>query len=265
MIIINDINDVAIDQFRNLKVKTQSQVSQNTFIVEGKKAVLKLLNSNFRVDSILAVREFHDEFFSIIKDKVPPSKQFVASKQLMNELIGFKLHTGIMAEAVVPIEKIIHEKAQTIVALNKITDAENIGSIIRNCLAFGIDNLILDSGCCNPYSRRVARVSMGSVFYVNIQIVKDLSEILKELKNYDFRIIASENNTLSKSYKNIEPINKKILIFGNETAGITNDILGLCDEVIHIPMTNKIESLNVASASAILLGHFFDLSYGITK
>lgn len=211
MNIISDINDVVIEAYRNLKVSTKSKETKNSFIVEGKKAVLKLLHSNYSVASILAVREFHDEFSSIIKYKVPPSKQFVASKQLMNEVIGYKLHTGIMAEAVVPIEKKIHEGAQTIVGLNKITDAENLGSIIRNCLAFGVDNIILDIGCCNPYSRRVARVSMGSIFYLNIQIEKDLSDILNELKNNDFRIIASENNTFSKSYKNIEPINKKYL------------------------------------------------------
>ncbi len=265
MVTISDISDALIEPYRDLKIIPRAIESKNTFIVEGKKAVLKLLKSDYCIESLFAVQEFYDEFSTTINEKVELTKQFVAPKQLMNDIIGFKLHTGILAEALVPTYSTIDTNANTIVALNKITDAENLGSIIRNCLAFGIDNIILDSGCYYPYSRRVARVSMGSIFYENIQIVNTLNDNLKELKNNNFRIIAIENHTYSEPYKNIKPESKKILIFGNETAGIAQGILDICDAVAHIPMTNKIESLNVASASAILLGHFFDLSHGITE
>jgi len=264
MLEIVDIDNPLIDQYKNLKISRNTSSVNATFIVEGRKAVLKLLSSNFRVKSLFAVRDFYDEFFNIIIQKVVPEKQFIATKKLMNNLVGFKLHAGILAEAEIPVNSKFDSISETIVCLNRITDAENVGSIIRNCLAFEFNNIIVDSGCYFPYSRRVARVSMGSLFYQNIHIAGTLSDTIKMLKNIDYKAIAVENNMNSVAMKKKYYNGKKIIIFGNETTGIESEIIDLCDYIVHIPMSNKIESLNVASASAIFLEYIYDLKHGNT-
>jgi tRNA G18 (ribose-2'-O)-methylase SpoU len=264
MILIDSIEDDRIEDYRNLKHQSINGARKDRFVVEGRKVLLKLLQSKLETISVFATEEFYTENTDLINSKVPDINQFVASKSVMNEIVGFKLHSGILAVAQTPNFCTFSELSDTIVALNNIGDAENLGSIIRNCIAFGVDSIIIDSATYYPYSRRVARVSMGALFKVKIAYFDTLNEPLNLLKHNDYSIYAIENNIDSEPLQNFDFVGKKILIFGNETNGIESEILKQCDKVFEIKMNKEIESLNVASASAILLNKIYENRYGDT-
>ncbi len=264
MIYIDNVEDSRVADYQNLKQQSIVGTRKDKFVVEGRKVVIKLLQSKLDTISVFVTEDFYNENADLINSKVPDNFQFIASKALMNQVAGFKLHTGILAVARTPKFYNVSELSDTIVAINNINDAENLGSIIRNCIAFGIDSIMIDSGTYYPYSRRVARVSMGSLFKVKIAFINTLNESFNLLINNDYSIYAIENNVVSESFDNFVFVGKKILIFGNETNGIDSDILEQCDRIFEIKMNKDIESLNVASASAILLNKIYENTYGDT-
>jgi tRNA G18 (ribose-2'-O)-methylase SpoU len=264
MIYIDNVEDSRVADYQNLKQQSIDGTRRDKFVVEGRKVVIKLLQSELEIVSVFVTEDFYNDNSALINSKVPDIFQFVSSKALMNQVAGFKLHTGILAVARTPKFFDASELSDTIVALNNINDAENLGSIIRNCIAFGIDSIMIDSGTYYPYSRRVARVSMGSLFKVKIACANTLNESFNSLKQNKYSIFAIENSIDSESFENFDFVGKKILIFGNETKGIDSEILEQCDKIFEIKMNKDIESLNVASASAIFLNKIYENTYGDT-
>ena len=100
----------------------------------------------------------------------------------MNSIIGFKLHTGIIAICKQPEPTKIDPLSSPVVILNGIINSENVGSIVRNCSAFGINSLISNKQTSSPFLRRAVWVSMGAVFGLNYYYTYNLEETINELK-----------------------------------------------------------------------------------
>lgn len=139
-------------------------------------------------------------------------------------------------------------KGNKIVLLDNIQDPGNLGTIIRSCVAFSIDTLILVN-CVSQYNSKVLRAAQGLNFYLNI--VNSSYSILDKLKN-NYRIIGTRLNE-TKELKNVAKYEKFVIIMGNEGTGISNLSKSMCDEYIYIPMNNNCESLNVGVATSIIL------------
>ena len=146
------------------------------------------------------------------------------------------------------------KKDQTIgnglLVLDDVQDPGNIGTIIRSCVAFNIDTIILSKGCVDIYNSKVLRATQGMIFNINI-ITKDLEEFINSIKG-TYKILGTDVNN-GKNLKNIEKVEKFAIITGNEGKGVKSNLLDLCDEYIHIDMNKKCESLNVAVATSIIL------------
>lgn len=138
-----------------------------------------------------------------------------------------------------------------IVILEDIQDPGNLGTIIRSCVAFNIDTLILSKNTVDLYNEKVLRATQGMIFKINI-IVKDTLEIVKELKQQDYHIYGTKVDG-GKELKTIEKNDKFAIIMGNEGRGITKDIEKLCDTYLYIKMNKSCESLNVGVATSIIL------------
>ena len=102
----------------------------------------------------------------IKEHNIPEDQQFITSKSLMKEIVGFKIHTGIMAMAKQPAFVPLTDLSDTIAAVDNVVDAENIGSIIRNTAAFNYDSFLFSNSSASPYLRRSVRVSMGTIFNI---------------------------------------------------------------------------------------------------
>ncbi len=253
MIEITDINDSRIRLYRSLRKTPGSHKQEKVFVAEGEKVTEKLLKSRLEVNSIFALREYYEKFGELIKKRIPDeSKRYFASRDFMNGIVGFRLHSGIMAVGCIPEPKNIYELSFPIAVLNGIVNSENVGSIVRNCAAFGFPSLIFDKKTSSPYLRRAVRVSMGTVFDLDIYETGDLFTCLSEFKPRSDVISCeiSDNAASINSY-----IFKKdcVLVFGSEGRGIDSDILEVSTHTLYIPISDNVPSLNVAAASAVFM------------
>jgi tRNA G18 (ribose-2'-O)-methylase SpoU len=249
---IENPNDFRILNYKSMRDNLIDFSGNSLFVAEGEKVVLKLFKSNISINSVFARKNFYDENSQIF-NKFKNVDYFTANEEILKSIVGFKMHTGVMAIAQKPDLSNISDLSDTIVCLNGLVDSENIGSIVRNCVAFGVDSLIFDKSTSSPFMRRAVRVSMGTVFSLKIYQSMQIYEDLKLLKSSGYKIISAEICQNAKSINNFVFPPKKVLIFGSEAIGINQQIIDISDDVIYIPIDNKIESINVASSSAIFL------------
>ncbi len=146
-------------------------------------------------------------------------------------------------------QELLNEKI--IIALENISDPGNMGTILRNCDWFGIKNILLSPDCAEMYNPKVIRASAGSLFHLNVFEEKDFIGSLITLKESGFKLVCTDLNgsDLYEYQKN----EKDLIILANEANGPTENLLGICDHKITIPKIGEAESLNVASASAVIL------------
>ncbi len=133
--------------------------------------------------------------------------------------------------------------------LDGIQDPGNLGTIIRSCVAFDIDTLILSPDCVDLYNSKVIRATQGLIFKLNIIIEEN--SVLNELKK-THKIIGTKVNG-GKSIKELEKVSKFVIIMGNEGKGMSKECENKCDELIFIDMNQDCESLNVGVATSIIL------------
>ena len=158
---------------------------------------------------------------------------------------------------VIGISKIKETKplGEKIVLLDNVQDPGNVGTIIRNCVAFGIDTVVISKDSANPYTPKVLRSAVGMIYNINI-IMDNLNNIINKLKEKQIPIIATSLNA-TDSINEIDK-NKFAIIFGNEGSGVKQEILDTCDKKIKIKMSDKCESLNVAISNAIVLYNLYN-------
>lgn len=163
-----------------------------------------------------------------------------------------KTPQGVVAVFKIP-ENINDQNSNKIIALENVSDPGNLGTILRNCDWFGFDNIILSEDCAEIFNPKVIRASAGSVFHININEEKQFYNKLIELKKRQYKILCSDldGNDL---YKFSLP-QKYVLVLCNEANGPSPRLLKICDYKISIPRKGKAESLNVASASAVILSY----------
>jgi TrmH family RNA methyltransferase len=214
------------------------------FIAEGIKVVNELLNSSFQVDILFATDDFET---TISSDKIVR-----ISEKDLQKISNLKSPNKVLGLFKIPDEKPLQQKGLTIV-LDAINDPGNLGTIIRLCDWFGVTQLICSKDTVDCYNPKVVQASMGSLTRISIQYIA-LENYLQETNLPSF--IADMNG--ENVYKSTLP-KEAILVMGNEANGVSDEIRALIKNKISIPRfgeTQETESLNVATATAILLSEF---------
>lgn len=141
-----------------------------------------------------------------------------------------------------------------IVALDSVQDPQNLGAVIRNAVFFGCSGIIIPKRRSAQINETVVKVSSGSIFHTDIARVSNLANTLKSLKKLGFYVVGAEvgGKDISEVYLN-PPL---ILVVGGEDKGISNPVRNQCDELAEIPGYGRIESMNLASASAVFMYEF---------
>ena len=213
------------------------------FIGEGEEVVKALFNSKIEVISILMEEHY------LAKVDIPPDvKVKLATKEELKKITGYVMHQGIMALGVKPQNVPISQMKGAAVVLNGVVNAENVGAIIRNAVAFGVKNLVVDKHSSPPYLRRTIKVSRGALFQMNLHITSDLPALLKT-KNSIAACLTSDAVNLDDIPFTKDPY----FVFGREGTGIDKDVLDTCPIKVKIPIDPIIDSLNVAVACGIIL------------
>jgi tRNA G18 (ribose-2'-O)-methylase SpoU len=249
----------AIDDFRSLKGK-QGHIERGIFIAEGPKVTRKMLGSSIEIVSAYLTKEYFEKLKSSFEKRNDATNIFIATKEEMEQVVGYNLHQGVMLACRIPQSRAIEEAVKgwqppfVIVALDSIADAENMGAIIRNAAAFGAKAVIVDDQSCDPYLRRSVRVSMGTIVDVEIIRVDDLVSALQTIKSIgSIDVIGASLSEKSIELSQIKPEEGTVLVFGSEGWGLRENVTASCDTLAAIPMAPGVDSLNVAIASGIFL------------
>ena len=228
--------------------------TENKFIAEGKKSVLEGLNSNYECEIIFVTNKFSEENENTIAEITKKKMKIVTLKQTeFQKLSDTETPQGIAAVYHKP--KFVYSQQtfaddKIVVMLDYISDPGNLGTIIRNCDWFGIKNILLSENIVDYTNPKVIRASMGSVFHISLFEEVSFS-LLNKLKNDGFEILCAD--TEGENVFTYKSDKKKILILSSESHGPSKEIEKISDKKICIPRIGNAESLNVASASAVLL------------
>ena len=215
------------------------------FFAEGTKVINELINSHFELEHIYTTQ---NDFKGVDKSRLSiinesDLKKISALTTANTCLAVFKI-PGLQPE--LPYEGLI-------VALDEVRDPGNMGTIIRLCDWFGIKNLVCSEGCVDVYNPKVVQATMGSIARVNVAYT-NLNKYLEKAQIPIFGTFMDGKNIYSEQL----PKNG-IIIFGNEANGISVETEGRVTHKIAIPRFGDIqqtESLNVATATAIILSEF---------
>lgn len=251
-ILINDAHHPHLEYFRNLSFTPKQHLEHNIFITEGIVTFKKLLQSTINIKLILTV----PKYISILENYNERLKDcdiyVMPSKQAVKQVVGFSPNEPLYAIAEIPQFCGVEHLSDKVVILNGVSKAENVGAICRNALAFDINSVIIDHTSCFPYLRRVVRVSLGSIFFMNVALTNNLVQTIQLLKNNGYKVVAIEQHQKSIKLKECKSQDKMCFIFGNEISGIDEEIMLEADEIVEININSKAESLNVAACSAIV-------------
>lgn len=141
------------------------------------------------------------------------------------------------------------------VALENIQDPSNMGTVLRTAEALGIDGVILSKNCCDIYSPKVARGSMGAIFRLPVIIAENFTEYISELSKSGIMTYASTPRN-AEDIENIDFSKGGVMLIGNEGNGLKEETIKACCKRVRISMKGRAESLNAAAAAAILLYRF---------
>ncbi len=255
---ITDLADPRLDVYRSLK-QTNHTRWQQIFIAEGEKLVERLLDSRFETLSILAAESHVERLLPRVPPEVPV---YVLRASEVDQLIGFQFHRGVLACGRRPVNPTFEElwpsreQPLTLVLCPDIKDPENLGTILRISAAFGVDGVIVGNEGTDPYSRRVLRVSMGTIFRLPVIQTNDWASMLATLKQAGVETAATVLNPQAERLITAERTPRFALALGCEGHGLPPEFVAQCDRQLTIKMADGVDSLNVAIAAGIFLHHF---------
>lgn len=258
--IVTDLDDPRLEHFRDLRSRKLPR-SSGVFIAEGPFLVHTLLSSRFETLGVL-VDERQAERFA---GELPPgTEMFVADTQLLQQVVGFQFHRGILAcgrreeERQFSSEELLADSQRVVPALVGIEDQENLGTILRTCAGLGLSKVLIGEGCCDPFSRRALRVSMGATLSLDLLFCSEIHRSLKCLgESRRFEIIATSLTPDAQPLETCQPLLPSVVMLGNEKDGLPPKLLDMATRKVSIKMHSEIDSLNVAVAAGITL-HYFD-------
>lgn len=255
---LTDIQIPELQPFRTLR-RSREQFAKGLFIAEGEKVVTRLLASGLRVQRVLLSDGWLERKRTELESVHPHPEVFVGPKEILNDVVGYNLHQGIMALAEVPPQQEISvirgmgSGPQLFLAIDDLTNAENVGIIVRNARAFGVSCIIVGETSSSPYLRRAVRNSLGAVFSVPVHHTTDLASTLASLRSGTLSIIAAETRKGGVPLDDVGFLGNVCLVVGGEDKGIRQPVLDVCDRIVEIPMVEGMDSVNVANATAICL------------
>ena len=188
-----------LQPYRTLR-RPMDHLKEGIFVAEGEKVVRRLLLSHIPVLSLLLTEDWLGALDAggAFSSRSETIAAFVAKKELVETIVGYNLHQGIMAIGKVPEERSLDEivrlakNPHLFVAMDGLVSAENVGVVVRNCAAFGVDGVIVGETSSSPYLRRAVRNSMGTVFEMPVLHSPRLVDTLSSLRELCQTMIVAE-------------------------------------------------------------------------
>jgi len=256
--LVDSLDRPDLEPYRTMR-RPGPHVQQRIFVAEGDKVVRRLLESHFTIVSLLVLEKWVSQLEPLLAARPENIPVFVAPKEQLEKLVGFWVYQGMMAVGrfpePIPLPVILRQspRPHLLLAVEGLSNAENLGVIVRNCAAFGVQALLVGETSSTPYMRRSVRNSMGTIFKLPVVETPGLVETLRQLRQRGIRCVAAHGPAKSHPLSQCALASDCCIILGGEGHGVSPAVLDECDELVSIPMANDVDSLNVSNAGAVLL------------
>jgi len=231
------------------------------FVAESPNVIRRALDGGYEAISYLLEYHQADTAAAELIDTAGEIPVYVSDLGVVTSAAGFNLTRGavcLMRRKPLPSMEEICRDAKRIVVLDSVENPTNVGAIFRSAAALGFDAVLLTPACSDPFYRRAARVSMGTVFQIPWAWTCRKTNrwphpAMEELKALGFKTaaMALKADTVNIDDPCLMQEEKLAIIMGNESEGLSDETIAACDYTIKIPMFHGVDSLNVAAAAAV--------------
>ena len=242
---MNIITSKANNVVKNAKKLHQKKYRTESYLIEGWHLFEEAFSSGAEIVSIFALPEYADRLRDV-------TDVHWVSPELLKDLADSKTPQGIVAEV-----RLREEDPPTILSgkylfLEDVQDPGNLGTIIRTADAAGLSGVFISNRSADLYNLKTLRSMQGSHFHLPIYRLETM-KLLQLARESKIPVFASTLSDHSVDYQTLKGSNDFLLVMGNEGQGISSVVSEATDQLVHIPMKGRAESLNVAVAAGILI------------
>ncbi|WP_049484560.1 TrmH family RNA methyltransferase [Streptococcus oralis] len=233
---------------KNAKKLHQKKYRKSVYLIEGWHLFEEAVQAGVRIERIFALESYRDQLAAF------PQTVWV-SEEILRDLADTQTPQGIVA--VIQKEEVglpdLHQGKYLF--LEDVQDPGNVGTMIRTADAAGFTGVIVSDKSADIYSLKTLRSMQGSHFHLPIYRLP-LATFVEEAKKSNLPILATTLSRDSKDYRELSSLENFVLVMGNEGQGISSVMTESADQLVHIGMKGRAESLNVAVAAGILMFYF---------
>ena len=255
---IADPADPRIESYRAVRERDLAG-REGLFVAEGRIVLEKLIaQGRHPVRSVLLAERRLDALGPLLAALTPEVPVYVAGQAVMDAIVGFPIHRGILAlgeRAPLSAEALFASlpARAIVVGLSAIANHDNMGGVFRNAAAFGAAGVLLDQTCCDPLYRKAIRVSAGGALVTPFARLAPGEGLVETLEGAGFEVIALSPRG-AVELAEVAPAARTAALFGAEGPGLAPELLARARGV-RIAMHGGFDSLNVATTSGIVLHH----------
>ena len=253
MQVISSKDNELIKHIKKLKDKKYRD-ENNEYIIEGVKLIEEAVQEKSKIKKVIICDDTTRiyEIPTNVMLEIAKYQCVYVTDKIFASITQVTNPQGIMAIIEKSTEnQQIDYSEDIIVALDNVQDPGNLGTILRTADSIGLKQIIVTKDTVDAFNSKVVRSTMGAIFRVKIIETSDLVQSIKEMRKHHFKLMVTSLQTDNSIY-DIE-FNKKIIVIGNESNGVSKEIQDMADEKAKIPMLGKTESLNASVAAGIVM------------
>ncbi len=243
------------------QLRNRLEPEKGIFIAESPKVIELAMQRGYELVSMLTEKRCLDGCAGDLIRNCGDIPVYLADQDILSTMTGYKLNRGVLCAVRRPAARSAEDicrDAHRVAVLENIVDTTNIGAVFRSAAALGIDAVLVTPSCCDPLLRRAVRVSMGTVLVVPWAQIGEEPEDWPEkglslLNSWGFKTaaMALSDDSVSIDDPVLAAEDKLAIVLGTEGDGLSKDTIARCDHTVKIPMSNGVDSLNVAAAGAV--------------
>lgn len=261
---IPDYEDPRLDPFTRMNERQLLHMKEpfwGAFLTESPKVTDRALEAGLEPLSVLVSHDQLSEEARHTLSMCGDVPVFTGTCKEVRELTGIPMTRGLLCcfrRPDLPTVEELCRGRHRIAVMENVTNPTNVGAIFRSAAALGMEAVLLNHACSDPYYRRASRVAMGTVFqvpwtYLECRETEEPIHFTRLLQRQGFKLaaMALKEDTVGIDHPDLRKEEKLAVVLGAEGDGLTEETIEACDYTVKIPMSNNVDSLNVAAASAV--------------
>ena len=242
-----------IKEYRRLSGDAKYRRQSGLFVTEGARLCADAVRSHIVIETALITARARVQYADSTAAVESAAAQLFEIPEALSDYLGdTETPQGVFCICRIPAFAELPMKKGRYAALERIQDPGNLGTMIRTAEAFGLDGVLLSDGCCDPYSPKVLRSSMGGVFRLPPVVVGKFEEYLPSLHKKGIRSYACVVDSDATAVQKADFKDGSVCVIGNEGNGLLPETVAACSGRITIPMAGRAESLNASMAAGIV-------------